>query len=200
MANLGASMRIETLYLEVTRNCTLECEHCVRGDKENKFMSFETIANALKDVEEIDTLFFEGGEPLLATDQMLEIARIIKARGIKVDGIRIISNGTVLNERVIDALTSLSQLAPLSLSISNDPFHATELARLKLLKTWFENNEEFKEKFDSDLLQWSTDEGCIKIGYDYFIPIVEAGRAKTISKQRLRYFNGLLNYHFIFLL
>ena len=74
-------MRIETLYLEVTRMCTLECEHCVRGDRENKFMSSETINNALKDVKEIGLLFFEGGEPLLAIDQILETIEIIKTRG-----------------------------------------------------------------------------------------------------------------------
>lgn len=27
-------MKLEKLYLEVTRMCTLECEHCLRGDRE----------------------------------------------------------------------------------------------------------------------------------------------------------------------
>lgn len=193
-------MRIETLYLEVTRMCTLECEHCVRGDRENKFMSSETINNALKDVKEIGLLFFEGGEPLLAIDQILETIEIIKTRGIKVDRIRIISNGTVLNESVIDALTRLSNFATLSLSISMDAFHATELARLNLLETWRKNNKVFQEMFESDVLQWSSEDGCIQIGDDYFIPIVEAGRAKTITKQRLKYFNSLLKDHFIFVI
>ena len=37
-------MRIDRLYLEVTRNCTLECEHCLRGDKETK----DILPNRLK--------------------------------------------------------------------------------------------------------------------------------------------------------
>ena len=80
-------MKVERLYLEVTRKCTLKCEHCLKGDQENKDMSFETIENALKDVTEIDQLFFEGGEPLLAIDQILETIQIIKTKGIKVHNI-----------------------------------------------------------------------------------------------------------------
>ena len=44
-------MKLEKLYLEVTRMCTLECEHCLRGDRENKYMSTKTIENILKDVK-----------------------------------------------------------------------------------------------------------------------------------------------------
>jgi organic radical activating enzyme len=190
-------MKVERLYLEVTRKCTLKCEHCLKGDQENKDMSFETIENALKDVTEIDQLFFEGGEPLLAIDQILETIQLIKTKGIKVHNIRIISNGTVLNRKVVNALAKLSSVAPLSLSLSSDVFHAVELARLDLLKNWFKNNETFQEKFGSDILQWSdADDSCLRIGEDNFICILETGRAKSLTKQRIRELNGFLNEHF----
>ena len=41
-------MKVENLYLELTRMCTLECEHCLRGDRRNEYMSFETINNVFK--------------------------------------------------------------------------------------------------------------------------------------------------------
>ena len=61
-------MYIKKLCLQVTRMCTLKCEHCLKGDGEEKYMPFETIANILKDVTEIDELLITGGEPLLAID------------------------------------------------------------------------------------------------------------------------------------
>ena len=46
-------MDVEKLYLEVTRMCNLECEHCLRGNRENSYMSDETIMNALKNIKRI---------------------------------------------------------------------------------------------------------------------------------------------------
>ena len=50
-------MKIDKMYLEVTRNCTLECEHCLRGNKEVKDMDLTTLENTLCGVNEINTLY-----------------------------------------------------------------------------------------------------------------------------------------------
>ena len=76
-------MHLWNLYLGVTRICTLECEHCLRGNRRNEYMSLETIDNAFKDVKEIDTLLLTGGEPLLAIKQIREILKQIKKNNVK---------------------------------------------------------------------------------------------------------------------
>ena len=193
-------MYIKKLCLQVTRNCTLECEHCLRGDRENKFMSFETIANILRDVDEIDELLFTGGEPLLAIDQILKTIEIIKNNNIKVRKITIMTNGTILNKSVRDAIRRLSNIAELSLELSSDVFHVLELVRLNLYEKWRKDSEVYFNELNANRYDWGIDDGTIKIDDDYFCPILETGRAKTISKERLREINSLLNDHFYFVI
>lgn len=200
VANLGVSVYIKKLCLQVTRNCTLECEHCLRGDRENKFMSFETIANILRDVDEIDELLFTGGEPLLAIDQILKTIEIIKNNNIKVRKITIMTNGTILNKSVRDAIRRLSNIAELSLELSSDVFHVLELVRLNLYEKWRKDSEVYFNELNANRYDWGIDDGTIKIDDDYFCPILETGRAKTISKERLREINSLLNDHFYFVI
>ena len=54
---------VKNLYLEVTRDCTLECIHCYRGEKEDKYLSFDVIDKVFSGVEKIHKLLITGGEP-----------------------------------------------------------------------------------------------------------------------------------------
>lgn len=75
-------MYFEKLYLELTRECTMQCEHCLRGDREHKYMSIETLENLLKEVNNIETLLLSGGEPLLHIDALEALSKLIdKASG-----------------------------------------------------------------------------------------------------------------------
>lgn len=44
-------MNIEKLNLEITRRCTLECEHCFRGDSQNSNISEGTLKNIFSNVK-----------------------------------------------------------------------------------------------------------------------------------------------------
>ena len=100
-------MDVEKLYLEVTRMCNLECEHCLRGNREDLYMSDETITNALKNIKKIGTLLITGGEPLLALRQIRTIIQMIKDNNIKVDKIILITNSTILNKEILSTLKEL---------------------------------------------------------------------------------------------
>ena len=78
-------MKVEKLHLELTRMCTIECEHCFRGERRNEFMSINTIDNIFKDVSEVEFLLLTGGEPLLALRQIKELINIINKKNIKID-------------------------------------------------------------------------------------------------------------------
>lgn len=171
-------MKIENLYLELTRSCTLKCEHCLRGENRNEYMSKETINKVFKDIKKINRLLLTGGEPLLAVNQLEEIIRLIKEKNIEINSILIITNGTVLNDRVIKALKELSELSELIIKVSYDVFHKIELDKLNLLDKRKSNNSVLKELFNAK------DYGVLSENVDSEL-IIKKGRALQITEERL---------------
>ena len=177
-------MTLEKLYLEITRQCTLRCEHCLRGDNKNEFMSLQTINSVLKDVKQIDRLLLTGGEPLLAVLQIEEIVRLIKENNIKINSVLIITNGTVLNDRVVKSLKELSTLTNLIIKVSYDPFHQLELDRLNLNEKRKNNFIKLEELFNAE------DYGKPEANPRYNNSLVfKLGRAKRITAERLAQIN-----------
>ena len=95
---------VKNLYLEITRDCTLECIHCYRGNRENKYLSFAVIDKVFSGVEKIHKLLITGGEPFLALEQLKRIAYNIQKYAIKIDRITIVTNGTVLSKEIINLI------------------------------------------------------------------------------------------------
>ena len=93
-------MNIENLDLEITRRCTLNCEHCFRGDPQNINMSIESLVNIFSSVNKIETLLITGGEPFIAVNELEKMIELIVNNNVKIREIRIVSNGTVLSSRV----------------------------------------------------------------------------------------------------
>ncbi len=179
-------MFIENLYLEITRNCNLECEHCLRGDSKNEYMSSQTINNIFKDIKGIDRLLLTGGEPLLAINQIKEIISIIKTNNIKINSIMLITNGTILNENVIETLKELSSISVLHLRLSYDMFHFLELNRLKLFDIRVKNAIVFKELFNA--LDYASFDDTSFSNKKVIMPI---GRALKLSSERLEEINNM---------
>lgn len=175
-------MTVQNLYLEITRACTLKCEHCLRGENRNEYMSLKTLNNIFKDIKKIDRLLLTGGEPLLAISQLEEIIRLIKENSIKINSILIITNGTVLNDRVIKVLKELSSLSNLIIKVSYDVFHLIELNRLNLHDKRKSNYLVLKELFNAE------DYGVIDNARHKAL-IIKRGRAAQLTKERLNQIN-----------
>ncbi len=143
-------MIVSSLHLEITRSCTLQCEHCFRGESRNEVMSPETIVNIFKNIKEIDFLLISGGEPLTAVRQIRTIIEVIKKNKIKVNKINLVTNATVVNKNVISALKELASIGNLNLYLSYDAFHHMELERLGLLRLRKDNADKLKEKFGAN--------------------------------------------------
>ena len=147
-----AKYRVDRLLLEVTRLCNLDCKHCFRGEAENVFMSFETIANVLKDISEIEHLTLSGGEPFLAMNQLNAIAEYIKRNGIMVGDISIVTNATVLNADIIRVLEKLQGVCKtFNIRVSDDKFHRMALDRKGLTNRRFVNYELLHKLFGATL-------------------------------------------------
>lgn len=122
-------MKLTGLHILLTYQCTLECDHCfVWGSPRQKgVLTIEQIHEVLRQAHEIDSMewvFFEGGEPFLYYPVLLRGVQIATAAGFHVG---IVSNAywaTTCN----DALAWLKPFANLveELTISSDLYHYNE--------------------------------------------------------------------------
>lgn len=60
------SVSFDTVMLEVTRKCNMNCAHCMRGDSQNVDIETEVIEQLFKQADSIKHLGLTGGEPSLA--------------------------------------------------------------------------------------------------------------------------------------
>lgn len=175
-------MVIEELQIEMTRNCTLSCEHCLRGEKECKNIENGTLDNIFKDVTTVNNLILTGGEPLIAVEQLEYLINIINNRNIHVGYIQIITNGTIMSARVLRILKGLREICRLGLGVSSDIFHMLELDRLGLRALRDKNLQILKELFD--VIEYGK---SFENGEKTFLSY--CGRAETLTKERLAEIN-----------
>jgi radical SAM protein with 4Fe4S-binding SPASM domain len=98
------------VQLVVTEDCNLACDYCYMKRHDTK-MSFETfrsfyasdLPGLVKKSGRYHIVFF-GGEPLLNWDLILKVSKFVQADGNLVS-MRIVTNGTLLDQRKIDLLT-----------------------------------------------------------------------------------------------
>lgn len=184
-------MHIEKIDLEITRRCTLECEHCLRGEIQDINIGDETLKNIFENIKTIDTLLITGGEPLIAVNELEKIVQLIGLNKIKIGQIRLITNGTILSSRVLKILKELSKISNLDLKISFDIFHKIELEKRNLKDKRDNNVKVLKEIFgakeygEEDKYQREN----IKYEYQGLQPI---GRAKNLNFERLKEINSLV--------
>jgi organic radical activating enzyme len=122
-------MKLNSLHLLLTYQCTFECDHCfVWGSPwQNGTMTIKTVRNILSQATEagsVEWIYFEGGEPFLYYQLMVEgITEAIK-RGFKVG---IVTNSYWATSEE-DARLWLSPLVDKiqDLTISSDLFHFSE--------------------------------------------------------------------------
>jgi len=177
-------VRIQDLLIEVTRKCQLNCDHCLRGGKQNVNIKPEYIRAILKDVDAIGTVVFTGGEPSLNIDAMKEFINICKEKDIWVDNFHIVTNG-VIHKKYNEFMTVLLDLfllcksdqsdMPNCVSISNTMFH--EQAIWGLDKEPIPFNEHPLSAFRFTEQRRKFERG------DY---LVNQGRAKKVSWDKFR--------------
>jgi hypothetical protein len=122
-------MELSGLHLLLTYQCTFECDHCfVWGSPfQSGTMTISTIRTILKQAKEagsVEWIYFEGGEPFLYYQIMLEGINQANNLGFKVG---IVSNSYWATSDE-DALLWLAPLAGKiqDLTISSDLFHFSE--------------------------------------------------------------------------
>jgi radical SAM protein with 4Fe4S-binding SPASM domain len=103
-----------TVHWELTYHCNLQCPHCyIVPHHSREELSLNQIANILDLLKESGTLYviFSGGEILTRKD-FFDVAGYAREKGF---ALRLLTNGTLIDERVAD---QIKQLNPLSVEIS----------------------------------------------------------------------------------
>ena len=130
---------IESLILEVTRECNMHCAHCLRGDipDDDKMpcMSKETADKVLASVQKIDNLTFTGGEPTLAMPLLKHIVHTIKKNHIDLYSFYLVTNGKSLPDDFLPLMDELYEYCMVN-SIGNtedvnpdDRYRLTKMAQ-----------------------------------------------------------------------
>ncbi len=184
-------MYVSDLMLEVTRNCTLECEHCLRGDREIKNMSPVVLDAIFKDITHVGRLLLSGGEPLLAIQTLEYLAKLLKDKNIEVEKISIITNGTVLSDRLVRVLKEFKDMSQLDLRISTNVFHNLEVEKRGLTVIRAQN---MRTLFAEEI-------GYHEYGKEEGSPINEGlykrGRAKYLTAERLDEINKVAKRKYV---
>lgn len=119
-------MTIDNLIIEVTRKCNMTCEHCLRGEAQNKEISKEAMIRLLldNDVDYIPTVTFTGGEPSLSCKAINDFIDICEENSIEVGSFYIATNGKQVTDEFI--LTCLKLYLICS---NNDDCSAIQVSR-----------------------------------------------------------------------
>ncbi len=185
-------MYIDKLHLGVSRNCTLECEHCLRGDREIVNMSPFILDEISKDGLRVGNLLLTGGEPLLAIKTLEHLVELLKTKKIQANKIMLITNGTILSERVLKLLHDLQDYSYLILKLSTDIFHELQLKQNGLWDLRERNLKKFHEEHFYNFSEYGReDEKRIKHG------LTGKGRAKTIMPERLKEIGDMMGVQFV---
>lgn len=123
-------MTVQNLVIEITRRCNMSCEHCLRGEAQNKNIKLKYIDSLLSQCDSIGNVTFTGGEPSLNVPAIDYFLKKAKEMNVLIGGFYIATNGLTITEEFILAclrLYSYSEEKDIcSVHVSNDVFHANE--------------------------------------------------------------------------
>ena len=122
-------MKLSSLHLLLTYQCTLECDHCfVWGSPwQTGTMTLENIRHILeqaKDIGTVKSIYFEGGEPFLYYPILLKAVIEASAAGFQVG---LVTNGywATGTKEALEWLRPFEGVVG-DISISSDSYHRTE--------------------------------------------------------------------------
>lgn len=102
-----------TLSLEVINKCNLNCSYCYLGEKKNTYMSIAIAKKAIdiavheakKQYDRTLTVYFIGGEPLMAYDtiqKVVEYTKLICQQNNLTHQFSTTINGTLVTDEIVD--------------------------------------------------------------------------------------------------
>lgn len=102
---------LSELRIEITRDCNLNCPHCMRYEPDESMDAYRgtviapEVIDALFDrYRHIELLLLTGGEPMLHPEMITYIVDKIIEKQVYVEQIQVITNGTIASKEAVTAL------------------------------------------------------------------------------------------------
>lgn len=101
---------INGFIVDITRRCNFGCDFCYRGEPQNEDITKEFIDKFFDEIEGVFVCNLQmiGGEPLLRPDIICYIIEQIIERKIMIPEIALVTNGSIRNDKVLNALKDYS--------------------------------------------------------------------------------------------
>jgi len=122
---------ISNLSIEVTRQCQLECSHCLRGDAEPINIQHKFIDELFSEIEYIDNLTITGGEPFLNMRAIRYITQFIKSKKVGVNSFYIATNGLLFEKNNTFVRKTLTELIDLWMAVYDKEMSIIEISKDK---------------------------------------------------------------------
>jgi len=136
-------INMSELLVEVTRQCNMQCAHCLRGDSEEDILNLEYVENVFKHVNSISSIIFSGGEPFLHPEIIDKVLLLAQKHNVYFGSFYIATNGTIRLSEVMSTIFNLYTYCDYNegsmIKVSNDQFHrdaTTHINRTKFVKEW----------------------------------------------------------------
>lgn len=135
-------VKLETLAIELTKRCNLDCAHCLKGESQKVDISQKTIDDIFSQIDAVGRLFFTGGEPTLASEALENIVAAIKKYNVSIMEWGMDTNGTMYSTRFYRALVELEEICREctksndmhgTICISTDTYHRESIKKAGLL-------------------------------------------------------------------
>lgn len=164
-------IEFNSLAIEVTRRCNMHCDHCMRGEPQNKDVSRETIETLLQNTESILDILFTGGEISLNTDIIKYTLELCKKYHIPVYGFYIVTNGKEIHN---DFLCTCIEWYSYVIECGGD----TECCGLALSKDMFHESISYENQSKLQAFSFFREDKFTDFDKT---PLLNLGRAHNIS-------------------
>ena len=129
---------IPDLMIEITRNCNMDCYHCLRGEKQNLDIDLSYIEILFNRISSIGILTITGGEPSLKPNIINWIILLAKRYNVAIENFYIATNGKRVFDKFLVSIIHLynycSDNEISSIKVSCDDYHeiSEEAEKLKV--------------------------------------------------------------------
>ena len=116
----------ETYVIHVTKKCNMNCLYCYEQDKSSEYTFDEikiNIDNIFNSLDEKVVIEFLGGEPMLSFDLIQQAFYYMEENyNNYINGYIITTNGTIINQEIIDFLKNNKKRIYFTISLDGDKF------------------------------------------------------------------------------
>lgn len=227
--------KLSSLTLCVATGCNLKCKYCYANagsyGRSYKIMSLENmiyIFNKFCEIypEGINNITFFGGEPLLARKDIIEFCKYINdycnKNKIDIPTFSIVTNGTLINQEVLDCFNKYHFLITLSIDGVKEINDFNRIYKNKNQDSVYENvkqnlslqkgkrkfflacestlTPDFFNKYKSNELEYYLSY-CKELDFDFMIPFVAESEnynynSKALLNKIEQFYSDLLDYYF----